>query len=233
MRNFGIVILLVVSRLAVVAQSDSTNVVRESPGTTTVVIVQDTSLEKQEDEINSLSNSVSNLDFGGFGAFGMKSSHFGKTNGWMLGGVGGVSFQHKFILGFGAYKLSSNLTFEGYDGDGNMDQPLSFGFSYGGIFLEYSPKTSKTFHLSYPVFLGWGKAKVFSYDNGIKGDVVEESKFFTLEPSAYLEINVSSAIRLYGGAGYRLVFLKEEMKNLSNNNLESFVLNVGVKVGKF
>ena len=233
MKKFGLALALFTSTFTINAQSDSTITTTETPETTMVVIQEQPAQPEDEYEISSLSNSVSNLEFGGYGAFNLKSSHFGKTNGWMLGGVAAVSFQHKFILGVGGYNLSSNLTFQGTDGDNNPDQPLNFGFSYGGLFLEYSPKTDKTLHLTYPVFFGWGKAKVFSYENGVKGDLVEASNLFLIEPNANIEVNVSSTFRLYGGAGLRMVFLKNEMSNLSNNDLQSFVLNIGVKIGRF
>lgn len=163
----------------------------------------------------------------------MKNSSFGKTNGWLIGVNGAFVFQHKFIIGGGFHTLSSSLKFNGIDAEGISEQPLTAGFSYGSVFFEYSPKTDKTFHLSYPVWFGWGSAKVFSFENGIKGDLVEKSKFFMIEPSAVLEANISSTLRIYGGASMRVAFLNDELINVTNNDLNAFVLSFGVKVGRF
>ena len=202
------------------AQEDSTQVKSEPA-------------KNEEYEINSLASTASNINYGGYGSLEFKHGHFGPTNGWMLGGNGAFVFQHKFAIGAGGYFNSSLLTFKGNNLVGKEEASLNINYSYAGLFVEYNPKSDKLVHFSFPVWFGWGNVKINEYTDGLESGIVEQSKFFMVEPAANLEINVSSTIRIYGGAALRFNFLNDELTNLSNNDLSSFMLNLGVKFGKF
>jgi hypothetical protein len=115
-----------------------------------------------------------------------------------------------------------------------LDEPLhhtgrAFGV-YGGVLLQYIVGSSHRVHGFVDGTLGGG---VICQQSGSSGDddCVGRS-FFAFEPTANLEINVFSAMRIAIGAGYR-VALASEGSPLSSRELSGFVSKAALQFGKF
>jgi hypothetical protein len=101
-------------------------------------------------------------------------------------------------------------------------------YSFGG-FVEYTLKSSSLFHLSFPVYFGYGEVEM---DNNFGPAGLGEANFFQLEPTALLELNLHRHARLQLGAGYRLIS-DMNYRNLNQSDLSGWSAYLGLRVGLF
>jgi len=90
---------------------------------------------------------------------------------------GGILLNDKFLIGVGGYGLTNVRTLP----------PMG----YGGLVLEYSPKSNRMVHFSVGGLVGGGGASGVS--------------FFAAEPEARLRVNITRWFRLGFGGGYRFI----------------------------
>jgi hypothetical protein len=101
-------------------------------------------------------------------------------------------------------------------------------WSVGG-FVEYTLLSRRTFHVTFPVFVGYGEVEM---DNE-RGDAgLGEANFFQVEPSALLEINLHRYLRLNIGAGYRWLG-PMTYRNFSHTDMAGLTGHIGMKFGLF
>ena len=137
---------------------------------------------------------------------------------------GGLNLKDKISLG--AY-FSTSL---------NEIQPVSETlpkvymdyWSVGG-FAEYTIWAKKMFHLTLPIFVGYGEIEMDN-ENGNAG--LGETNFWQIEPSALLEVNLHEYIRFNMGTGYRIVG-QLNYRNLDEADLTGLTGYVGLKFGRF
>lgn len=89
----------------------------------------------------------------------------------------GILLNDKFLIGFGGYGLTNVQTLP--------------AMGYGGLVLEYSPKSQSLVNLSVGGLVGGGG--------------VYSTSFFVAEPEARLRVNVTRWFRLGFGGGYRFI----------------------------
>ena len=145
------------------------------------------------------------VDVGGFGGPYVKLTQIDDEFGVMVGGRGGITFNRIFTIGgYGAGRANGN----------------DFSFSHYGGFLEYAFLPMNAIHFSIGVLIGGGDAT----KNGHSG------KFFTLEPEAWLLLNITQSIQLGLGGGYRWV----PTVNIDDvESLSGLSGNIIVKFGKY
>lgn len=101
-------------------------------------------------------------------------------------------------------------------------------WSVGG-FLEYTLLSDKILHLTFPLYIGGGEVEM----DRESGDLdIGEAYFFTVEPSALLEINVHKFVRFNLGAGYRIMG-QMNYRNLDQSDLSGLTGYAGLKIGLF
>jgi hypothetical protein len=101
-------------------------------------------------------------------------------------------------------------------------------WSLGG-FVEYTLMAKKVFHLTFPVFLGFGEVQM---DNELGEAGLGEANFLQVEPSALLEVNLHEHLRFNLGAGYRLVG-QMEYRNFDQSAISGATAYLGLKFGLF
>ncbi len=101
-------------------------------------------------------------------------------------------------------------------------------WSAGG-FVEYAVLSKKAFHLTFPLYVGYGEVEMDN-ENG-RADL-GESGFFQVEPSAMLEVNLYKNVRFNVGAGYRVVG-SMNYRNFNQSDLSGLTAYVGLKFGIF
>jgi hypothetical protein len=101
-------------------------------------------------------------------------------------------------------------------------------WSVGG-FAEYTVLSKKTFHVTLPLYIGYGEVQM---DNEAGDAGLGESNFFQIEPTAMLEVNVHKNIRFNLGGGYRFV---ENMnyRAFDQSDISGFTAYIGLKFGVF
>ncbi len=168
-------------------------------------------------------------------------------------GVAGASamfvFNQKFALGVAAY--------------GSVDRnfspasvaPLYLHAAYGGLKMEYTPRPSSAVHVSFPLLVGMGQARVDStandgffgfghgghnghFDNdslpnGPRDGVGRGPGFVVVQPGVRVEANLFRFAKIFVGADYRLGFQRETSTTVPSNALTGLSLTAGLKIGLF
>lgn len=101
-------------------------------------------------------------------------------------------------------------------------------WSLGG-FLEYTAWSKKLVHLSFPLYVGFGEVEM---DNEAGEARLGEARFFQIEPSALLELNVHKNVRFNLGAGYRIVG-DMTYRNFDQSDISGLTGYIGLKIGLF
>jgi hypothetical protein len=135
---------------------------------------------------------------------------------------GGVNLNDKVTLG--AYYtesndvLASDIAFQGRYWD----------YSAVGGFAEFTILAKRLFHITFPIFVGYGEV---DFDNNDRSWDLE-SEFIEIEPAALLEINLHKFIRLNLGAGYRFTGQLDQ-NNSQVPKIDGLNGYVGLKFGLF
>ncbi len=137
---------------------------------------------------------------------------------------GGISYKSRFAFG-GYYAFSMN---EIYPQSETIPFIYMDYWSAGG-FVEYTVWSKKLVHLTLPVSLGVSEVQM---DNSFGDAGLGEAKFFQVEPSAMLELNLHKYIRLNAGAGYRFVS-NMKYRNFNQNDISGLTGYLGLKIGLF
>lgn len=98
-----------------------------------------------------------------------------------------------------------------------------------GGFVEYTLLSKNIFHLTFPLYLGYGEVEM---DNERGSAGLGEANFFQVEPSALLELNLHKYVRLNFGAGYRLVS-EMNYRNFNQSDISGLTGYLGLKFGLF
>jgi hypothetical protein len=170
------------------------------------------------------------------GAYGAPAVQFTSIDGKfgvLTGGYGGVLFNHKLMLGAGAYSLVNNIPLNVMGTDGN-NQNLNFW--YTGLMAEYIHSNDKLVHWTVGALIGGGgvsRRDKHAYDD----DVHDNSAFdrtgaFVAEPFANLELNLTKFLKLDVGASYRYVNGTHTV-GISDGKLSNGAIHVGLKAGLF
>lgn len=101
-------------------------------------------------------------------------------------------------------------------------------WSAGG-FTEYTVLAKKLFHLTLPLFIGYGEVEM---DNEMGRAGLGEANFLQVEPSALLEINLHRYARFNVGVGYRMVG-QMSYRNFDQRDISGLTGYVGLKFGLF
>lgn len=137
---------------------------------------------------------------------------------------GGVAIKDK--LSFGAfYQVSLNEIFPRSESISNVYMDY---WAVGG-FAEYTLWSKRLFHLTFPLYLGFGEVQM---DNDFGEAGLGEANFFQIEPSALLELNLNRYVRLNAGAGYRFVG-EMQYRNFNQTDISGFTGYIGLKIGLF
>jgi len=151
------------------------------------------------------------VEHGGFGGPVVKFSSVDGTFAAFVGGRGGwiinVRPGHTVVLGGGGYGLANDIEAIRLNRavpEGRASAQTYLDFGYGGIEVEYVNRTRRLLHGAVQVLIGGGSVSFRDADNENLGDRFED-EVFVLEPTAHLMLNVTSFLRIGGGAGYRFV----------------------------
>ena len=152
--------------------------------------------------------------------------------GLLVGVTGGVTVNKYLIFGLGGYGLATKTTIQGT----NPDKPLRLYGGYGGAVLGFNLFPRQVVHLSFPILIGAGtfylEDETFFNNSFDPEYTIEKSSFFVAEPTALLEINVTSFFRFGAGVGYRYID-GLDMENLTSDDLSDWSGTLVFKFGRF
>lgn len=98
-----------------------------------------------------------------------------------------------------------------------------------GGFAEYTLLSKKIFHLTFPLYIGYGEVQM---DSELRDVELGEANFFKIEPSALLEVNLHKYVRFNVGAGYRIVD-QVNFRGINQSDLSGLTGYVGLRFGLF
>lgn len=137
---------------------------------------------------------------------------------------GGLSIKDKFS--FGAY-FSTSLN--EINPESETVQNVYMDYWTVGGFAEYTLFSKKTFHVTFPLFIGYGEVQM---DNETGDAGLGEANFFQVEPAALLEVNLHKYVRINLGAGYRFIG-QMEYRNFNQSDISGLTGYIGLKLGLF
>lgn len=137
---------------------------------------------------------------------------------------GGISIKESFS--FGAYY---NTSFNKPKPSSETLSDIYLDYWTAGGFIEYTIFSKKKFHLTFPLFIGYGEVQM---DNEPGYTELGEAKFLLIEPSTQLEINLFENVRFNVGAGYRFIG-DMKYRNFTGQDISGITAHMGFKFGVF
>jgi hypothetical protein len=166
----------------------------------------------------------------------------------MAGVSGTLHINKKWGIGVAGYSTMRNFTPTAL----NANSLLEMDVKYGGLRLEYTPNPNAPIHVSFPLLIGGGMARVDSansYRDGWgyggrgrndrrDGFNRDNTRFWVIQPGINLEANVIRFLKIYAGANYRITPSVNAETNTvlptpTAGQLSGLNLNIGIKVGLF
>jgi len=191
------------------------------------VIFSNNVYSQSNDEPRTLFGNNQKIDAKSIGFFVAPSvgvTSFDRSASALFHARGGFCFKSRFTLG-GYYAVSMN---EIYPQSETIPFIYMDYWSAGG-FVEYTVWSKKLVHLTLPVSLGISEVQM---DDSFGAAGLGEAKFFQIEPSAMVELNLHKYVRLNAGAGYRFVS-NMNYRNFNQNDVSGLTGYLGLKIGLF
>jgi len=164
---------------------------------------------------------------GGYGAPTVAVTSVNGEAAIVAGGQGGWILNRQFVIG-GAGRGLVTLPDTDFRG-----QSAQIQLGYGGLLLEYIGAPAKLVHYGAGIVLGGGIAQIVDlpFDPQFDGDL-DQSTVFVAEPSARLELNVTTYFRVGLAGGYRLV-QGSDLRGVSNTDLSGLFGRLSFRFGQF
>jgi hypothetical protein len=190
-------------------------------------LFQVTSFAQENNEAKTLfgsGNPISTKDIGYFIApsYGITQMDGSTTS--LFNVRGGINLKDKFS--FGAYY---NTSLNEIRPQSETIQNIYMDYWSLGGFAEYTLFSKKVFHLTFPLFVGYGEVEMDNEQDDIE---LGEANFIQIEPSVLLEVNLQKYVRFNIGAGYRFVG-QMNYRNFNQSDISGLTAYVGLKFGLF
>jgi Outer membrane protein beta-barrel domain len=131
------------------------------------------------------------------------------------GGFGGIEFNRAVFIGWGGYKLNSDVQV------GEMPTSPNLEMNYNGLMLGYTLQPHKPIHATFMVMGGKGDLQV--------NDSAEDN-IIVVKPSAGLELNVFRWFHIGLRGGYRMV-LDSDLPEVNDTDLSGIFAEANLKFG--
>jgi hypothetical protein len=162
---------------------------------------------------------------GGFGGPTLHLTSMAGEFGALFGGRGGWIIDHRFVIGGAGRGLVGTHIDGPMMGPGGTATYLTFG--YAGLELQYIHNPMKLFHATVQLLIGGGEA-AWRRDDASQAS----SGVFVVEPGLLGTVNVARKVHFTVGATYRIVS-GTQMQGLSNGDLSTFAVFMGMEFGSF
>lgn len=164
----------------------------------------------------------------------LQLTRFHGTSGFLMGGRGAWLLNHKVALGLAGHALTTQNNI----GEIQETNNAYLQIGYGGALLEYIPKPSQLFHLTFPLVVGLGGAAYTDNlsDNQNTGnynyEVYHTDAFMVIEPGVTAELNLARFMRLGLTFSYRFTY-GVALPKTTDQDLSSPAFTLTAKFGRF
>lgn len=170
--------------------------------------------------------------FGGYGAGSLRMSSIDGQFAAFAGGYGGMFINKSIMIGGGGYALASDVNIkQSVIDQARLLNPVTSGilsFGYGGPMIEVIFLNNDAIHFGAGALLGFGSASAVESS----GRSFANGRVILLEPSLFLEFNVSPWFRVAAGGSYRAV-MQSRLSEYGPSTLSGPSADVTLKFGKF
>lgn len=163
----------------------------------------------------------------------------------MAGGSAGIILNHNWSIGItgtmigNSYHLFFNEIY--YSNSDSLMHGAYFGGGYAGLLIEYTLFPRSLIHVAFPLMIGGGYMYWLD-DNYYNTDfwnnqywrrgIVDQTKFFVIEPGVRAEFNVLKKLRLGIGVSYRYT-PKLNLISVHPDMINTFNAKINLRFGKF
>jgi hypothetical protein len=177
-----------------------------------------------------------------FGLYIAPEFQYGQSNATLNSYVGNstmIIFNKRFALGVAGYRSVTDA----FSPKGVT--PLVMRTAFGGGKIEYTLRPDAVVHVSFPLLIGAGFARVDSAnvrrgrdDNRHDFDDNEtnsnKAQFFVVQPGINLETNLLRNIKIFAGVNYRITSkIGTTTTIVPTDALQGFGMSAGVRMGIF
>ena len=168
------------------------------------------------------------IESGGFGGPVVKIGPMNGSTGILFGGRGGWIINHTFSIGGAGYGLVNNIKMTDPSG---LGRTLYLDFGYGGLELEYTGGSWEVIHYTLGVLIGGGG---ITYRDSINQTRYDRNvdRVFVMEPTASVELNITTFFRINAGVTYRWVN-DVQFAGLKNSDFSGMTGMLTLKFGGF
>lgn len=170
-----------------------------------------------------------NAKIGGFGGPSVKLGTLNGNFAMLFGGYGGVYLGEAFMIGGGGYSLVSDYAVPGEIFATPLTGNFNLNMSYGGPMVEVTLLGDEAIHFGFNTMVGFGNASINSTSGS--GNI-STGRIMLVEPTLFVEANVTNWFRVSVGGGYRLV-TSSRLAQYSASQLSGTNLDVSLKFGRF
>ena len=166
------------------------------------------------------------------GGFGGPFVGFTRLNGEsaaLVGGRGGWLINHRLVIGGGGMGVATQVAVPSGTTPNDADHQLTFG--YGGFWTEYVVAPSRLVHGSLGIMVGGGGLALHRFRGGTVEDL-QTDPVFVLDPTASVELNLASFVRLALFVNYRVV-TDVDLPGLTSADVSGFGAGGMFKFGAF
>jgi hypothetical protein len=123
-------------------------------------------------------------------------------NSAVVGGRGGWLIDHRLVIGGGGMGVATQVAVPAGTTPTDADHQLTFG--YGGFWTEYVVAPGRLIHGSLGFLVGGGGLAFHRFRGGPMEDTRSDA-VFVFDPTASVELNLASFVRLTMFVNYRMV----------------------------
>jgi hypothetical protein len=193
------------------------------PGTTVAPVWATTQDERPQTLIGG------NVSHGGFGGPFVGFTRLNGENSAIVGGRGGWLINHRLVIGGGGMGIATQVAVPSGTTANDADHQLTFG--YGGFWTEYVVAPTRLVHGSLGVMVGGGGLALHRFRGGPVEDI-RTDPVFVIDPTASVELNLVSFVRLTMFVNYRVV-TDVDLPGLTAADVSGFGVGGMLKFGVF
>jgi hypothetical protein len=176
------------------------------------------------------------------GGYASISNKFSTVNGDYANIVelyGGWYINHRWLIGLEGAASTNDIPVP-FVHSTNPGHKMSYQYGQFGFMTEYVFGSNKAVHVSVQMFAGAGFTLQYhrpdwrdeDFWNNVPDYDHDENWFYVAEPGVKVEVNVFRWLRFCPGISYRAAY-KSKGRGLTDSDLSSPSVNVGLKIGRF
>lgn len=158
----------------------------------------------------------------GYGAVQLRHSQVNGMGNVLIGGYGGWLLSERLMIGAGGFGTLRDIDVQAENNGG------AYEMGYSGFVAEYNLPLGQRWQLVGSALIGGGRLETEVEDGrSLRSDL------FVAEPQVQLTYALSPWIQAVAGLQYRIISSDELPDTISNNDLSSLSLGIGLRVGIF